>query len=39
MPIDLGRTFITTTTLKIVQKYLPNKYEEFKQFVLTLFEK
>ena len=38
MPINLGRSFITTTTLKIVQKYLPGEYDEFSQFIFTLFQ-
>ncbi|MDQ6600755.1 DUF5677 domain-containing protein [Bacillus salipaludis] len=38
MPINLGRTFLTATTHKIVDKYLPNEFEVFRKFIITLFD-
>ena len=38
MPIHLGRSFLTSTTHKIVNKYLPNQLDEFREFIFTLFE-
>lgn len=38
MPIHLGRSFLTSTTHKIVNKYLPKQMDEFREFIFTLFE-
>ncbi|TQR19709.1 DUF5677 domain-containing protein [Psychrobacillus vulpis] len=36
--ILLERNFIITITIKIIMKYLPSEYEDFKHFAFTIFE-
>jgi hypothetical protein len=36
VPLHLARTFLTSSTYKIINRYLPHMLDEFKNFFITL---